>query len=56
MYVSMYGVNNFRCGMSLNVYWAITSYCPGNNYHINPVFNFDLPTHWGMSVVSFIKV
>ena len=29
----------------VNVYWAITSYCPGNNYHIHPVFDFDLPTH-----------
>ena len=21
----------------------------GNNYHIYPVFNFDLPKHWGIS-------
>ena len=32
--------------MSVNVYWAMTSYCPRNNYHIHPIFNFDLPTHW----------
>ena len=24
MHVSMHGVNNFGCGMSVNVYWAIT--------------------------------
>ena len=26
--------------MSVNVYWAITSYCPGNNYHIHPWAQF----------------
>ena len=45
----MFLVNNFRCGMSVNVYWAITSYCLGTNYHVHPVFNLDLPTHWGGS-------
>ena len=38
--------------MSVNVYWAITNHCLGNNYHTHPVFNFDLPTHWGKSVLS----
>ena len=36
------------CRMPINVYWTINSYCPGNNYHIHPVFNFDPPTHWGI--------
>ena len=35
----------------IHVYWAITSYYPGNNYHIHPVFNFDLPRHWGRRCV-----
>ena len=30
-----------------NIYRAITSYCPKNNYLIHPAFNFNLPTHWG---------
>ena len=36
--------------MLVNVYWAITNHCLGNNYHTHPVFNFDLPTHWDKSL------
>jgi len=40
-------------GQSLVIVRAITSYCPGNNYHIHPVFNFDLPIHWGISILCW---
>ena len=49
MHISMFLVNNFRCGMSVNVYRAITNYCPGNNYHIHPV----LTLIWGRSINSY---
>ena len=43
MHVIMFLVNNFRCGMLINVYWAITSYCLGSNYHIHPVLTLICP-------------
>ena len=31
-------------------------YCPGNNYHIHSVFNFDLPTHWGRITLTLYLI
>ena len=49
---NLYGYAWFSQAQSHNYTYQANPSCPCYNSYIHPVFNFDMPTHWGKSMFN----